>query len=964
MSGLRYRGLFNPVSNEPDLVNGTDFEVGDVYYVTETGGSDPVFTAGSLLIRNDSDEWDMVMHPHIDFSSASFPASQIEGLDPGQFLMNVGGQVRKVRFVAGEGITLSTSDAVPENLVMSYDANTGAANVLPPANPFGDNHFPELGRYGHAFISVPQPDESSKWFIVGGSAEFRRRAISNWFSDSICTGDLKADCLMSTDKGKTWSIQNANIFGDSADIQGVIHAELARIGSVLYLVGGIKQTSSALRERMSRGNLWRSDDDGVTWTEMTNPVFEESDGTPASDMLNNSSNALPEIWFGVHHLPDSFVIIGGARLTFDSVQDRDSVSARLQDSGGWTRRVFHVSETSEGKPKWVRHTTFTNNGSNQDNSQPVPTVMPSFGFMYAQIDNNTGYVFGGANRTAANFDPETNDPFVLYNSRQQTFRFHLDLNGQKNQMIPIVNASDTAAFNPFTHHTPDRSMLSAGAYDASTNTLALVGGDNDMQNIDGFPRMFRGLFLCELDSSFQPKSQHAWQMQYGVTDTLGQPTPLANFFRTKVVMEDGVLYILFGLHSRSHMREMEHPRYYHELLELAINDAIIEIPIHQTVRMASRGDPESETFNFELNGPQTVYAMVPRRVPQHRYFGRNGTCEFVIGNCPIILSVPHGGYWDDRNMIFRDSTDTLNIATPADRFTIPLALQMAQTIEAEYGVRPYLVINYVDRKYLDMNRHIYAQAEGPTGELVSEPTATHALSETYFDYMTFLFEAIEKAHEDYGHSMTFDIHGHGKDTTIIEDDTTNMGFANWIEVGYNLSRFRLRDIHENPDAPNSGDPILQTQVSTVRNPTRVVDPSVRELYQSSKQAPMTFHDFFLGNDSLGKFLQDQDLRSIPSPADPFSVGPFFPGGPITDLAGSSQFTRYMHSTSTDFDPSWIDLDHFEKFPRQNCIQLEINGDRRFGLSERVRTSKRVSHACMDYLRHHLDDADLGISSSL
>jgi hypothetical protein len=246
-------------------------------------------------------------------------------------------------------------------------------------------------------------------------------------------------------------------------------------------------------------------------------------------------------------------------------------------------------------------------------------------------------------------------------------------------------------------------------------------------------------------------------------------------------------------------------------------------------------------------GSTPLEAFVPQLVSVYEagtsYFGRNGYVEYIPGELPVVLSAPHGGALKPSEV----SDRTLGV-TGSDRNTAELALAIRVAFVALTGAAPHVIISHLHRSKLDPNREIVEAADGSV-------FAENAWNE----FQGFVEIARQTVSNDFGSGMYFDLHGHGH-------------AIDRLELGYLLSREKLNGT----DA--SLDPLAVAQTT-----------SIRALAQS---VAIPFSELLRGPMSFGGYLEDEGVRSVPSPSDP-SPGsdPYFSGGYNTRRHGSLAFER-------------------------------------------------------------------------
>ncbi|MEN8226215.1 MAG: hypothetical protein ABFS05_12730, partial [Bacteroidota bacterium] len=75
--------------------------------------------------------------------------------------------------------------------------------------------------------------------------------------------------------------------------------------------------------------------------------------------------------------------------------------------------------------------------------------------------------------------------------------------------------------------------------------------------------------------------------------------------------------------------------------------------------------------------------------------------EYVYGNMPLIISVPHGGYEKPDSIPERVG----KFAKNQDIYTIEIACEISKKIGELTGYHPHIVINHLHRTRLDANRN-------------------------------------------------------------------------------------------------------------------------------------------------------------------------------------------------------------------------------------------------------------------
>jgi len=245
-------------------------------------------------------------------------------------------------------------------------------------------------------------------------------------------------------------------------------------------------------------------------------------------------------------------------------------------------------------------------------------------------------------------------------------------------------------------------------------------------------------------------------------------------------------------------------------------------------------------LTFTLRAKQTCIAVFRPLdtgnyyVPGESYFGRNRYSEYIPGDRPLAISVPHGGELKPAEI-----PDRVNGETTQDGFVIELGKEVAGAYETSFHGRPHLVICHLHRSKLDANRE---PGEGAAGD----PYGLMAWNEFQ--------EFILVAKATIGQGLYVDLHGQS-------DDALRQ------QLGYLLSAQDLRRSDAELDQPGFAS-----------------RSSVRHLAQGTS-AP--FSELVRGPRSLGGLLQGLGYEAVPSPQwpDPGTI-PYYDGGFNTQTHGS------------------------------------------------------------------------------
>ncbi|MDF1558759.1 MAG: hypothetical protein P1P83_00995 [Bacteroidales bacterium] len=132
-------------------------------------------------------------------------------------------------------------------------------------------------------------------------------------------------------------------------------------------------------------------------------------------------------------------------------------------------------------------------------------------------------------------------------------------------------------------------------------------------------------------------------------------------------------------------------------------------------------------------------------IPGSSYFGRADYIEYVAGNLPLILSVPHGGNLEPAEIPDRTCGETVT-----DSYTKELAASVQEKIMELTGCTPHIIICHLKRTKLDMNRE------------VDIATCGNEFADTAWnEYHTFIDSAKAAVVRSSGKGLLIDLHGHG-----------------------------------------------------------------------------------------------------------------------------------------------------------------------------------------------------------
>jgi hypothetical protein len=225
---------------------------------------------------------------------------------------------------------------------------------------------------------------------------------------------------------------------------------------------------------------------------------------------------------------------------------------------------------------------------------------------------------------------------------------------------------------------------------------------------------------------------------------------------------------------------------------------------------------------------QSVSSPVPAG---QSIFGRDGFIEYVVGNLPIVISVPHGGYLKPSTIPDR----VLGTAGHQDTHTQELAREIIELFRKQTGRVPHVIINRLHRDKLDANRELFDAAQ-------DDSIATNAWNE----FHDFIDTAEHRVLRDAGHGLYIDLHGHRHTWQVIE-------------LGYLLVSNQLKLGDAELDAS------VQSETTSLGLATNDSSPSLSQLLRGPR--------------SFGAALEREGFATVPSPMhhDP-GIEPYFSGG--------------------------------------------------------------------------------------
>ncbi len=240
----------------------------------------------------------------------------------------------------------------------------------------------------------------------------------------------------------------------------------------------------------------------------------------------------------------------------------------------------------------------------------------------------------------------------------------------------------------------------------------------------------------------------------------------------------------------------------------------------------------------------TKVSFAQNYIPGKSYFSDNDYVEFIAGNSPFILSVPHGGTLKPGTIPDRTCSACVTVL---DTYTQELARDIAKAFYKKTGCYPYVIISRLHRIKLDPNREIVEAAQG---NILAEGA--------WNSFQGYIKTAKQEVTAQFGKGFYIDLHGHGHTKQRLE-------------LGYLLTATELQ--------------LADNQLNT----KKYIDySSIRNLVLKNTQQ-LQHADFLRGKNAFGTLLTNSGFPSVPSQQDPFPLSgdSYFNGGYNTLQHGSN-----------------------------------------------------------------------------
>jgi hypothetical protein len=228
------------------------------------------------------------------------------------------------------------------------------------------------------------------------------------------------------------------------------------------------------------------------------------------------------------------------------------------------------------------------------------------------------------------------------------------------------------------------------------------------------------------------------------------------------------------------------------------------------------------------------------------YFDQENWTEYIEGNMPLVISVPHAGSTLAKNLPLRGCKGAVTVT---DGNTMELAREIQKAFEQKYQLTPHIVICHLSRKNVDQNR---AMDEGTCGNAMME--------KPWKQFHNYIDTALAIAVKKYGNAMYIDLHGHGHPNQRLE-------------LGYIFKKEHLMDLE-----------------NTLKTDSLAYTSSLNNLLNDKK---LDLKNLLIGDMAFGTLMANRGIPAVPSKQDkaPKDDEKFFAGGYNTVRYTSSVYPK-------------------------------------------------------------------------
>ena len=247
------------------------------------------------------------------------------------------------------------------------------------------------------------------------------------------------------------------------------------------------------------------------------------------------------------------------------------------------------------------------------------------------------------------------------------------------------------------------------------------------------------------------------------------------------------------------------------------------------------------------DGPRHLSKEEIEKYKQEQVLNLDKYVAYREGDCPVILTVPHGGTVVESFLTLRNTSNCPDpdFANDLDYNTCELADEIDKAFYQQMGKHPYMIIALIKRNHVDFNRK----------RSYAIPAGDENVGKIYDAYHDYIAKAKAEVSQQYGHGLLLDIHG--------------QSHSQQIELGYLLT---VSTLDMSDETLNSG--------------TYAASSSIAHLARTNK-AGLGFAQLLRGEKSFGGILYKNGLECVPRPLN-LSPGntPYFYGGYTTRQYGS------------------------------------------------------------------------------
>lgn len=226
------------------------------------------------------------------------------------------------------------------------------------------------------------------------------------------------------------------------------------------------------------------------------------------------------------------------------------------------------------------------------------------------------------------------------------------------------------------------------------------------------------------------------------------------------------------------------------------------------------------------------------------YYDKNKWVEFVPGNMPLVISVPHGGLINLLDIPDRTCPDAVTVI---DSHTQDLARAIDSVFRRDYRFHPSIVYCNLRRLKVDMNREIELGTCG-----------NDEMRIPWMQWHDWVDTALAMAVKQYGQSVYIDLHAQGHPEQRLE-------------LGYLLTPKELEELSKGDNDT------LYTSKASIKN------------LIAAHNGKLTLKEMLTGSNAFGTWMVESGFPSTPSKQDPFaySYQKYFNGGYNT-----ARYARY------------------------------------------------------------------------